>query len=176
MSEPNAPQKPPRAPVGTKGPQPCAIACTEDELAAYFKARGEPAFRATQVREFIYRKGIESWDGVTNLSKDWRTRLSQELPLYEMQPVSRKAALKHMIQANDAGACARQLVQSGVHGNVQLGSCCNSPNRWTRTVRAKALRGRHAAQSETMNFSFVEKFRRFCSAETISAGTIIRHH
>jgi len=125
MSEPNAPQKPPRAPVGTKGPQPCAIACTEDELAAYFKARGEPAFRATQVREFIYRKGIESWDGVTNLSKDWRTRLSQELPLYEMQPVSRTEgddANKWLWRAQD-GALV-ESVQIRVPG--RLTSCLSS--------------------------------------------------
>lgn len=61
-------------------------ALTEDELAALFKRLGEPAFRATQLREFVFRKGIAGYEAVTNLSKDLRRRLAVEAPLYELQP------------------------------------------------------------------------------------------
>src|SRR5205085_2791434 len=47
----------------------------------------EPAFRATQLREFIFRKGVESYEGVTNLSKVLREKLSRVAPLYELEPV-----------------------------------------------------------------------------------------
>ena len=59
---------------------------SEDELAALFKSWGEPAFRASQLREFLFRKGLSSLDGVTNLSKALRERLSHEAPLYQLEP------------------------------------------------------------------------------------------
>ncbi len=47
----------------------------------------EPAFRATQLREFVFRRGVASYDGVTNLSKALRERLATEVPLYELEHV-----------------------------------------------------------------------------------------
>jgi len=58
---------------------------TEDELVAVFKSLGEPAFRTTQLRDFIYRKGVPSLDQVTNLSKALRAKLTEHAPLYEME-------------------------------------------------------------------------------------------
>jgi 23S rRNA (adenine2503-C2)-methyltransferase len=62
------------------------ISLSENELAELFKSWREPAFRATQLREFVFRKGVASYDGVTNLSKTLRARLAQEVPLYELEP------------------------------------------------------------------------------------------
>ena len=72
---------PATAPVA---PRPVS-ALNEDELAALFKSWGEPAFRATQLREFLFRKGVRSYEGITNLSKPLRERLKREAPLYEME-------------------------------------------------------------------------------------------
>ena len=58
---------------------------TEDELAQLFKSWREPAFRATQLRDFLFRQGVSSMEGITNLSKALRERLSREAPLYELQ-------------------------------------------------------------------------------------------
>src|SRR5689334_11563863 len=62
-------------------------AMSEEELVALFKRFGEPAFRASQVREFIYRKGVSSYDEITNISKVLRQELAREAPLYELEPV-----------------------------------------------------------------------------------------
>jgi 23S rRNA (adenine2503-C2)-methyltransferase len=59
-------------------------ALSADELAALFKSLGEPAFRSTQLREFLFRKGIATLDQVTNLSKTLRGRLAAAAPLYEL--------------------------------------------------------------------------------------------
>lgn len=74
------------APSTPAPPRP-VTALTEDELAALFKKLGEPAFRATQIREFLLRKGVASYEGVTNLSKKLRERLNVEAPLYELEHV-----------------------------------------------------------------------------------------
>ena len=58
---------------------------SEDETAALFKSIGEPAFRATQLREFVFRRGVASYDGVTNLSKALRANLAEIAPLYELE-------------------------------------------------------------------------------------------
>jgi 23S rRNA (adenine2503-C2)-methyltransferase len=60
-------------------------AMSPDELVTVFKSYGEPAFRATQLREFMLRKGVASYDGVTNLSKALREKLKQDAPLYELE-------------------------------------------------------------------------------------------
>lgn len=66
-----------------------ASAYSEDELQAQFKAWGEPAFRAKQLREFIFAKGAESYESMTSLSKTLREKLKNDLPLYELQAVKK---------------------------------------------------------------------------------------
>ncbi|HEY3322284.1 MAG TPA: 23S rRNA (adenine(2503)-C(2))-methyltransferase RlmN [Planctomycetota bacterium] len=61
---------------------------TSQELAELFKRIGEPAFRATQLQEFVFRRGVSSYDQVTNLSKVLRQRLAAEAPLYELEMVT----------------------------------------------------------------------------------------
>jgi 23S rRNA (adenine2503-C2)-methyltransferase len=61
------------------------VSLSEDETAALFKSLGEPAFRATQLREFVFRRGVASYDGVTNLSKVLRAKLAEIAPLYELE-------------------------------------------------------------------------------------------
>ena len=74
MSEPK------NATPAASRPRPIS-ALTEEETVALFKQFGEPAFRATQLREFVFRKGVASYDGVTNISKALREKLSRVAPL-----------------------------------------------------------------------------------------------
>ncbi len=60
-------------------------ALSEDQLVVLFKKHKEPAFRATQLREFVFRRGVDSYEGVTNLSKALREKLKVEAPLYELE-------------------------------------------------------------------------------------------
>ncbi len=49
---------------------------TLDTLTARLKEAGEPAFRAGQIMEWVYKKRVTSWDAMTNLSKPLRTWLA----------------------------------------------------------------------------------------------------
>jgi 23S rRNA (adenine2503-C2)-methyltransferase len=51
------------------------------ELKAEFESWGEPAFRAGQVFEWIYRKGAESFGAMTDLPKSLRARLAEAYDL-----------------------------------------------------------------------------------------------
>lgn len=54
---------------------------TLDSLTARLKEQGEPAFRAKQILEWLYKKRVRSWDEMTNLSKPLRTWLADTFEL-----------------------------------------------------------------------------------------------
>jgi 23S rRNA (adenine2503-C2)-methyltransferase len=54
---------------------------TLDSLAARLAERGEPAFRARQILEWLYKKRVRSWDEMTNLSKTLRNWLAETFDL-----------------------------------------------------------------------------------------------
>ncbi len=45
-----------------------------DELVAYFEQMGEKKFRAKQVYEWLWKKHAHSFEAMTNLSKELRTK------------------------------------------------------------------------------------------------------
>ena len=50
---------------------------TLDSLTEKLRARGEPAFRAKQILDWLYKKRARSWDEMTNLSKPLRAWLAE---------------------------------------------------------------------------------------------------
>jgi 23S rRNA (adenine2503-C2)-methyltransferase len=54
---------------------------TLDSLAEKLRAVGEPAFRAKQILEWVYKKRARSWDDMTNLSKSLRAWLDRTFDL-----------------------------------------------------------------------------------------------
>jgi 23S rRNA (adenine2503-C2)-methyltransferase len=58
---------------------------TLESLTEILRARGEPAFRARQILDWIYKKRIRSWDGMTNLPKPFRTWLADT---FDFMPAS----------------------------------------------------------------------------------------
>ena len=49
---------------------------TLEELTAWLQGQGEPAFRAKQIFQWLYR-GVTSFEEMTNLSKALRQRLGE---------------------------------------------------------------------------------------------------
>ena len=58
---------------------------TLDTLTARLRAAGEPAFRAKQILDWLYKKRVRSWDEMTNLSKPLRTWLADT---FELMPAA----------------------------------------------------------------------------------------
>ena len=54
-------------------------------LTARLQAQGEPAFRAKQILEWVYKKRARSWDDMTNLPKALRTWLDAT---FELMPAA----------------------------------------------------------------------------------------
>jgi 23S rRNA (adenine2503-C2)-methyltransferase len=57
-----------------------------DELTAFAKSLGEPAFRARQIWQWLYQHAVADFDAMTNLSKPLRQKLSTHATLSSLQP------------------------------------------------------------------------------------------
>ncbi len=83
---------------------------TLDSLTEKLRARGEPAFRAKQILDWLYKKRVRSWDGMTNLSKPLRTWLAET---FELLP----AAL--VLNKQSADVTDKLLLELGDHSLIE---------------------------------------------------------
>src|SRR5689334_23314247 len=54
---------------------------TQHDIEEYVEGIGEKKFRAKQIYEWIWLKPVQDIDGMTNLSKELRTRLKEDFTL-----------------------------------------------------------------------------------------------
>jgi 23S rRNA (adenine2503-C2)-methyltransferase len=95
------------------------FAFTPESLAAWCAQRGMPAFRAKQILQWVYEKGVVDPGQMTNLAKRERDTLASEMTFLSGQTVAHKAASdgvrKLLIQWDEpgegqaAGAAAQAL-------------------------------------------------------------------
>jgi len=58
---------------------------TLESLTEFLRARTEPAFRAKQILDWLYKKRVRTWDEMTNLPKSLRTLLADS---FELMPAA----------------------------------------------------------------------------------------
>lgn len=58
---------------------------TLEKFIQWCQERGEKSFRAQQVWEWVYQKGIDDWDLMTNLSKEFRLLLKESFQLKSLR-------------------------------------------------------------------------------------------
>ena len=99
---------------------------TLEELTAWFKEQGEPAFRAKQVFRWLYR-GVTSFEEMSDLSKALRQKLS-EVCFLSPPKVARKqvsqldGTIKYLWELAD-GNCIETVLMRYKHGNTVCISC-----------------------------------------------------
>jgi 23S rRNA (adenine2503-C2)-methyltransferase len=76
-----------------------------EELKKFFVEKGDKAFRAKQVHEWIWKKSARSFDSMTNLSLDMRAMLEQHFTLdpvaVEKMQVSNDRTIKNAFKLHD---------------------------------------------------------------------------
>ena len=72
---------------------------TLDSLAARLRERGEPAFRAAQIMDWLYKKRARSWDAMTNLPKPLRAWLDET---FELMPATLVLGRQSATDTSDA--------------------------------------------------------------------------
>lgn len=77
-------------------------------LEAFFVALGEKPFRATQILQWIHQRGVDSFDDMTNISKDLRTHLAEtteiRFPEVVLEQASDDGTRKWLLRV-DSGNC-----------------------------------------------------------------------
>ncbi len=85
-----------------------------DELKAFFTANGEPAFRAKQVHEWLWKKSATDFDRMTNLSVNLREFLKEQFVintlLVENKQVSRDQTIKYAFRLHDGNLIEGVLI------------------------------------------------------------------
>src|SRR5688572_28633288 len=71
-------------------PKPPLTGETLESLTEKLRAQGEPAFRARQILDWLYKKRAQSWEQMTNLSKPLRTWLAESFELMPARLVLNK--------------------------------------------------------------------------------------
>ena len=99
---------------------------TPEELAAWLKELGEPAFRARQVFRWLYR-GVTSFAEMTDLPKALRQKLEETAlltpPQVARKQVSREdGTVKYLWRLAD-GNCVESVLMRYQHGNTVCISC-----------------------------------------------------
>lgn len=97
------------------------VSMLPEEIAAELNQMGEQRFRAKQIFQWISR-GVRSFDGMTNLSKDLREKLKERYELYEPRVLSKQVSLidgtiKYLWELKDGNAI-ETVVMSYKHGNT----------------------------------------------------------
>ncbi|MEK6674385.1 MAG: 23S rRNA (adenine(2503)-C(2))-methyltransferase RlmN [Planctomycetota bacterium] len=77
----------------------------------------EPRFRTTQIFEWVYQSGVQSYEAMSNLPKLLRIKLATELPLYESeiatQQSSRDGTIKLLLRWPDGATSECVLIPDG---------------------------------------------------------------
>ena len=99
---------------------------TPEELAGLMKELGQPAFRAKQIFQWLQR-GATSFDEMTNLSKELRSRLAETCritaPTVERKQISAQdGTIKYLWKLMD-GNCIETVLMQYHHGNTVCVSC-----------------------------------------------------
>lgn len=98
----------------------------EAKLVEYFASIGEKRFRATQVLKWIHQLGAETFDDMTNISKDLRAKLNQcaeiRAPEIIQQLDSADGTRKFLIKVSGGSVVETVFIPEGERGTLCVSS------------------------------------------------------
>lgn len=116
------------------------------ELATFFTSIGEKPFRAKQVDEWLWQKGARSFDEMTNLSSDLRTKLEEYFTIHAVQvaekQISNDRTIKNAFELYDKNITEGVLIPSTTRMTACISSQvgCSLSCKFCATGRLKRLR------------------------------------
>ncbi len=119
---------------------------SSDELTAFFIERGDKAFRAKQVYDWLWAKGVHSFEGMTNLSKSTRALLesSFEFKLLQVDTLQRSTdgTLKNGVKLHDGLIVESVLIptEKRITACVSSQVGCSLNCAFCATARLKRMR------------------------------------
>ena len=72
----------------------CLKGLSVAELEEYVKSIGEPRYRARQIFTWMYGRNVDTFEAMTNLSKDLRLRLTEGVSLSALELLTSQKSVK----------------------------------------------------------------------------------
>jgi 23S rRNA (adenine2503-C2)-methyltransferase len=125
-------------------------ALSRQELRDYFVSIGEPAFRADQLHDWLWRKGLRRFEDMTNLSKPLRTRLELDFVINHIQvddmQRSDDGTIKNAVKLYDGRVVESVLIPTDKRVTACISSQvgCSLDCSFCATARLKRMRNLNA--------------------------------
>lgn len=121
-------------------------ALTKDEIKDYFVSIGDKAFRGQQVHEWLWKKGVQNFDEMTNISLELRNHLKDHFAINhirvdEMQR-SDDGTIKNAVQLHDGKIVESVLIptEKRITACVSSQVGCSLDCKFCATARLKRMR------------------------------------
>ena len=110
----------------------CDLSCAD--LAAWMNENGEKEYHSRQIFDWVYNKGILTWEGMTNLSKELRLKLTDKirmttLKLEKTAYSNDRETVKFLWRLRDGSLIESVLIMSGDRRTVCVSSQVGCPAR-----------------------------------------------
>src|SRR6056300_31556 len=119
---------------------------TKEELSAFFVAQGMPAYRGSQVYEWLWQKAATDFDQMTNLSKDLRTLLANHFSINHSQVTqvqqSKDGTRKNAVTLHDGKVVESVLIPTKTRTTACVSSQvgCSLDCSFCATAQLKRMR------------------------------------
>ena len=117
----------PGGPMAAKDdPRPNLIGLDRAEMQALFEEMGEPKFRAKQLFQWIYNRGVTDFEGMTNMSKvlraDLATKFRMDRPAVAMHQKSVDGTQKWLLRYDDGNEAETVYIPDEDRGTLCVSS------------------------------------------------------
>lgn len=106
---------------------------TLEDLVAWLKEKGEPKFRAAQIREWLFQRQAVSFDDMTNLSKGLRAALAAEFLPFSLKLVTARQSVdgtrKFLFELADGNTIESVLIPAPRRNTVCVSTQVGCPVR-----------------------------------------------
>lgn len=121
-------------------------ALTKEQLREFFVSNGDKAFRGNQVHEWLWNKGIHSFEEMTNISKETRDILSENFVInhIEVDTLQRSSdgTIKNAVKLHDGLVVESVLIPTAKRTTACVSSQvgCSLDCKFCATARLKRMR------------------------------------
>ena len=121
-------------------------ALSKEELREFFVNIGDKAFRGDQVYEWLWKKGIHDFEGMTNLSKETRAQLESHFVINHIQvdslQKSNDGTIKNAVKLHDGLIVESVLIPTKSRTTACVSSQvgCSLDCKFCATARLKRMR------------------------------------
>ncbi|MDB5973619.1 MAG: Ribosomal large subunit methyltransferase [Nevskia sp.] len=114
----------------TAGPRVNLFGLDRERLREEFARMGEAAYRADQVMQWIYRRGVDDFDAMSNIAKDLRGRMKQYFIIRPPQLVTEQVSVdgtrKWVLRLESAEGKAETFIETVYIPEANRGTLCIS--------------------------------------------------